>query len=135
MGTTSCCITSSVIGNRHSSISDSVTIAQGVLEFIKAAASEGRQFTDIQREYCRLAGRPFTRGVACTNLVAFHSGYFAQSRPGHFGLLYTWCKKNDAGKWVLSEEPVTPFYRGYKNYTSTYADWCLLKGMQPPARH
>jgi hypothetical protein len=72
-----------------------------ILELIKASGEEGMRFTDIQRALWEMSHktRPFSRevrGYWCTNLCG-------GGNSCHPGLLYAYCSKNDAGRWVLTE--------------------------------
>lgn len=101
------------------------TKAWKILEFIKAAGEEGRRFTDIQhfiwtelqgyteegfwekdhdrydykKEEMVEPGLRSSRGYYTTILLG--TGWF----KSHRGLLTSFCRKNDKGRWVLDRMP------------------------------
>ena len=82
-----------------------VTKTERVLRFIKESGNHGRRFREIQKFVVeQLNGKVWQdsyRGYWCTHLLG------AWMRPD--GILHTYCRKNDQGRWVL----VAQSYRGH----------------------
>lgn len=109
-----------------------MTKTERVLRFIGRAKDKGRSFTEIQRYIVEdLNGKdfdeppktyPWHKDIPRTNRKRRYRGYWCDRLLGGLysnggeGLLHSYCKKNDAGKWVLCanlKHLKPPFTKGW----------------------